>query len=369
MDAEHRAGDLRQHPLQLVAATTHDHREGVRARQVGGQRPELARDGRADGLERHAVSPEPLRGTPVQVPAGRPPRRPDPHDVGDQPVQPVPTAGLAEGLDEEVRRCELGEHRRSVLTAGERVGEVGAHQIDDADLLEEREELGRLPIQHLGDEIARHAVVVPGEGGHGGRDVVQALQVQGDQAKPRRPPFGAVDQPLDPAAVHRRPSAARRAPPPRQPEGEIRRTHLVTSPAKRSRGSGHGGSRRVVTSSDNPGGGRSTSRSNPAWTSGERSRADCPARAPPAAAHGGVRPRPSRGGPPWVPHPPRSDAALPQAFPRRGSARQRRRARTPVVRRRSGRGSARPLLGPRHRPRSRTRPAGSCPTPRWRRPA
>ena len=43
----------------------------------------------------------------------------------------------------------------------------------------------------------------------------------------------------------------------------------LTKPAKRRRGSGHGGSRRVVTSSENPGGGRSTSRSNPAWIRGE----------------------------------------------------------------------------------------------------
>ena len=43
----------------------------------------------------------------------------------------------------------------------------------------------------------------------------------------------------------------------------------ATSPARRRRGSGHGGSRRVVTSSDRFEGGRSTSRTSPLCTSGE----------------------------------------------------------------------------------------------------
>ena len=35
VDTEHHAGDLGQHPVELVAATTHDQSEGVRASQVG----------------------------------------------------------------------------------------------------------------------------------------------------------------------------------------------------------------------------------------------------------------------------------------------------------------------------------------------
>ena len=65
-----------------------------------------------------------------------------PQDVGDQSVQPIPAAGLAHRLHEQVRRREIGEHLRTVVSSGERIGEIGAHEVEDADRLQDGDLLG-----------------------------------------------------------------------------------------------------------------------------------------------------------------------------------------------------------------------------------
>ena len=83
------------------------------------------------------------------------------------------------------------------VPAGERVGQPRADQVHDADLLQERHELGGLAVEHLAEQVAGDAVVVAGESGDGGLDVVAAAQVQRGQAQPGRPALRPRQQPLE----------------------------------------------------------------------------------------------------------------------------------------------------------------------------
>ena len=51
-------------------------------------------------------------------------------------------ARLAHGLHEQVRRGEVAEHPRTVASPGERVGEIGTDEVNDADRLQEGDHLG-----------------------------------------------------------------------------------------------------------------------------------------------------------------------------------------------------------------------------------
>ena len=229
---EHSAGDPGQRPLERPAPTGHDEREGMGPGQVGGQRPELAGDRRAHGLQRHAVAAEPLRRAPVQVPPPAARRGPGPEDVGDQSVEPIPAAGLAHGLHEQVRRREVGEHPRTIVSPGERIGEIGTYEIDAADRLQEGDHLGRLPVEHLGQQVAGHAVVLAGEGADGRLQVVHAVEVHGDEAQSGRPALRPLHQPLELRLGHADAQLREQLGRLVGPEGEIRRPHLRHQPGE-----------------------------------------------------------------------------------------------------------------------------------------
>ena len=50
-------------------------------------------------------------------------------------------AGGVDGLHEQLRRREVGEQLRAIVSAGERLGEIGADHVDGADLPQELEQL------------------------------------------------------------------------------------------------------------------------------------------------------------------------------------------------------------------------------------
>ena len=169
--------------------------------EVGGERPQLARERRPDRVEGHPVLPVPLGGPPPQVPALPARRGSRLEDVADQPVQVVPASGPVHGLHEQLGRRELGQEAFAVVPPGQDVGEVRADEVHRADLLEEPHELGRLVVEHLGDQVVRDAVVVAREGRDDGRRVRAALQVQRGQAEPRGPALGTLDELLHLAGV------------------------------------------------------------------------------------------------------------------------------------------------------------------------
>ena len=108
-------------------------------------------------------------------------------------------------------RCDAARSastRAPSCPSGERIGEIGAHEVDDADRLQEGDQLGRLPVQHLGQQVAGHAVVLAAEHLDRGREVVHCLQVHRDQAQPGGPALRAFHQPLAAGVRSRRPAAA-----------------------------------------------------------------------------------------------------------------------------------------------------------------
>ena len=140
------------------------------------------------------------------IPLGRPPvevaeraRVGDPgaQDVGDQPVQPVPPTAGADGVHEQVRRGELGQGVAPVRAAGQGVGQVGGHEVEEADPYQEVEQLRGLPVDHLGQQVGGHRVVVAGERIDEPGGICAALQLQGGQPEPGRPPLGPLDQAPD----------------------------------------------------------------------------------------------------------------------------------------------------------------------------
>jgi hypothetical protein len=159
---QHRVRHVGEDAFELPGGPAQGERAEMGAEEVRGQGPEPSAHRGAEGVERQPAVPEPLGGAAMEVAALPGRRRQGAQDVEDHAVQPVPAAASAQRLDEEVRRGEFGEHGGAVVAVGERVGEIGADRVHDADLPEERQQLRGLPPEHLVEQEAGDAVVVTG---------------------------------------------------------------------------------------------------------------------------------------------------------------------------------------------------------------
>jgi hypothetical protein len=135
--------------------------------------------------------------------------------VGEQPVQSVPPTGRADGVHEQVRCGEVGERRGAAAAAGQGVGEVGGHGVQDADPHQEVEQLRGQAVDHFIQQVRGHGVVVaehvgarpimplPGVGLGLPDPVPQGLRVHVElltQPPERRPRLGLPIQPNRPLA-------------------------------------------------------------------------------------------------------------------------------------------------------------------------
>ena len=245
-----------------------------------------------------------------------------------------------------MRRVRRGWPRRCWRT-GHSVGEVSGHDVQKLTRTRKSSSSGDSRSITSVQQVRRDCVVVAGERVDEPGGICAALQLEGGQPEARGPSLGPFDQPTDVHGVQVDPELAE------QGAGLVRRKarsdariSLIT-PARRNWFSGHGGSRRVVTTNRSPRGGRWTSRSRLSCTASSVTSCrlsstrttGAPSAASAAATCPGTAPgrrRPRAGGP------------RPPGRRRRGWSRSRRTSRNPADRRRRGRARStpRPCLVP-----------------------
>ena len=146
-----------------------------------------------------AMRSEPDRGTPVQLLERRAELRAQlcPQQLREERVVAVPVPVVVERRQQRAAMLEAGEHSLTVGAAGQRIGELTAHRVDDRRAQEEVAQVGRLAGQHLAEQVVAHR-------GIGAREVLDeslwlgmGADRHGRQAQPRRPAFGAPPQRRD----------------------------------------------------------------------------------------------------------------------------------------------------------------------------
>ena len=216
-------GAADRNTLEFSGAAPYHQGEAVDADELRGQWPQAAAQGVPDSVEGHRVPAVPLRRPPVHVADRARVGDPGPQHVRDQPVQPVPATARAHGMHEQVRRGQLGQGRRTGPRAGQRVGQVGGHEVDETDPHQEVQQLRSLPVDHLGQQVGGHRVVVAGERIDEPGGIRAALQLRG-RPTADRPPTPRSARPGDRRARRRgRPRAGPTTPPSRPPGKRDRR--------------------------------------------------------------------------------------------------------------------------------------------------
>ena len=157
---------------------------------------------------------------------------PSTQHVRDQPVQSVPATAGAHGVDEQVRRSELGQGLRTGPRAGQRVGQVGADEVDGTNPHQEIEQLRSQPVDHLAEQIGGHRVVVTGERVDEPGGILAALQLERGQPETGRPPFRPLDQATDMSAVEVDPELRQQRGRLIHPEGELSGPDLGEHPGE-----------------------------------------------------------------------------------------------------------------------------------------
>ena len=108
-----------------------------------------------------------------------------------------------------------------VRCAGQGVGQVGGDEVDETDAHQEVEQLRGLPVDHLGQQVGGHRVVVTGERVDEPGGICAALQLQGGQPETGRPPLGPLDQATDVCVVEVDPELGQQRGGLVDPEGEF----------------------------------------------------------------------------------------------------------------------------------------------------
>jgi hypothetical protein len=97
--------------------------------------------------------------------------------------------------------CELAECRPAAAPAGERIGELPAHLLDQARTQQEVECLLRLVREHLAQEVVAHATVVAGKALQERSGIRSPFQRERREPHSGRPSPGALQQQVQLAVV------------------------------------------------------------------------------------------------------------------------------------------------------------------------
>ena len=135
-------------------------------------------------------------------------------------------------MHEEVGCGEVGERRGAAAAAGQGVGEVGGHDVEDADPHEEVEQLRGQPVDHFVQQVRGHGVVVTGERIDEAGGVRRALQLESGQPQPGGPPLGPLDEPADVHGVQIDPEPVEQGAGLVLAEGEVGRPDLGQHPGQ-----------------------------------------------------------------------------------------------------------------------------------------
>src|ERR1019366_6797210 len=115
--------------------------------------------------------------------------------VTEQGLVAVVVGTVFDLVEEGVAARKQGQ-RTLGLRTGYRLAQSGPKHVDDAGLQEKLAQAGRLPVQHLCDQVLGHIPDVPREIQGSTFRVVMLVQGRGREAKPRCPPVGSVNNRL-----------------------------------------------------------------------------------------------------------------------------------------------------------------------------
>jgi hypothetical protein len=127
----------------------------------------------------------------------------------------------ADGLHEEIGSGEFGKRATAAAAAGHRVGEVGGHDVQDADPHQEVQQSRGQPVDHLVQQVRSDGVVVAGEPIDKTGGIGRVVQFEGGQPQPRSPPLGPCHQPPDVYGVQVDPELIEQGAGLVRPEGEV----------------------------------------------------------------------------------------------------------------------------------------------------
>ncbi|BCB77008.1 hypothetical protein Pflav_034180 [Phytohabitans flavus] len=147
----------------------------------------------------------PRGGPPVQVGdlVGRAAAQLGAEQLAEHPVVPVGARPALQRYHEAVGALQLGQHPGGVLPPGQRVRQLTAYRLGDRRAQQHVLRLGRLPGEHLVDQVAGDARVLPAVPGDEAVRVRVRVQRAGREAQPRWPPLGTQVQVVDPPRARR----------------------------------------------------------------------------------------------------------------------------------------------------------------------
>ncbi len=178
--------------------------EGQAERMVGQQPGRISPVARRlrvpDDVDDLALQGEPSGGSPVQHRyfRGQRPAQLQPQEIREQVVVAKPGPLGVQRFDESVGVLEAQQDPFRARSAGQQVGQLAVDPIEQGGAQQQILDVGRLAVQHLGEQVLGDHAVAAGEL----RDEPLRVGVisQGDRREPqaRRPPLGPLVQQRDP---------------------------------------------------------------------------------------------------------------------------------------------------------------------------
>ena len=183
--------------------------EGQAERMVGQQpgriSPAARRLRMPDGVDHLALPDIPLCGPPVQFRylVGQRPAQLQPQEICQQVVVAEPGTLGVQRFDERVGVLEVEQDPFRARPTGQQIGQFAVDPVEQRGTQEKILDVGRLAVQHLGEQVLRDRAVAAGEL----RDEPLRVGVtgQGDHREPqsRGPPLGPLVQQRDPGLRQR----------------------------------------------------------------------------------------------------------------------------------------------------------------------
>ncbi len=178
--------------------------EGQAERMVGEQpgrlRPVAGRLGVPDGLGHLAPQGEPSGGAPVQRGhfCGQRPAQLQPQEIREQVVVAEPRPLGVQRFDERVRIFEAQQDPFRARPAGQQVCQFPVDPVEQGGAQQQILDVGRLAVQHLGEQVLGDHAVAAGELRDEPLRVGMADQGEHREPQARGPPFRPLVQQRDP---------------------------------------------------------------------------------------------------------------------------------------------------------------------------
>ena len=118
-----------------------------------------------DGVNDLAVLAQPFRGEPVQDRQffGQPPAQLKPEQVSEEVVIAEPGSGRVERYDKRIGVFEVEQDAFGARVTSQQIGQLAVDPVEQGSAQKQLLDLGRLALQHLGEQVLGHGPAAAGE--------------------------------------------------------------------------------------------------------------------------------------------------------------------------------------------------------------